>query len=211
MVRISRLTEAVARRALRTMKKNSKLDRSFENARLWRQEANELRKILEKTDLTEESKWGKPCYTYDGKNICIIQRMNAFLALLFFKGALLKDPDNVLEVQGANSRGGYRMRFTSPGDVARLAKSVRACVHEAIEVEKAGLKLTAAADLDYPEELVGTFAEDPELEAAFDKLTPGRKRGYVLHFSSAKQTKTRVARIAKYRSRILHGKGLQER
>lgn len=192
------------------MNDKSKLDKSFGAARLWRQEANELRRILARTGLTEELKWGQPCYTYDGKNICIIQRMNGFLALLFFKGALLKDPDNVLEVQGANSRSGYRMRFTGVRDVAKMAKSVRACVREAIEVEKAGLTVERAPDLEYPEELVDKFAEDPELRAAFDKLTPGRKRGYVLHFSDAKQPKTRVARLERYRSKILTGKGFQE-
>ena len=189
---------------------NSKLEEAFAGARLWRQEAIELRRILAETGLTEELKWGKPCYTYDGKNICIIQRMNSFLALLFFKGTLLKDPDNVLEVQGANSRSGYRMRFTSVKDVAKMAKSVKAYVGEAIEVEKAGLKVEKASRLDYPEELVDKFAEDSELRAAFDKLTPGRKRGYALYFSDAKQSKTRVARIERCRSKILAGKGFQE-
>lgn len=192
------------------MNENSKLEKSFSGATLWRQEANELRKILVRTGLTEELKWGKPCYTYDGKNICIIQRMNGFLALLFFKGVLLKDPDNVLELQGANSRSGYRMRFTSVRGVAKMAKSLKAYVREAIEVEQLGLKLEKASDVEYPEELVDRLAEDPELGAAFDKLTPGRKRGYVLHFSDAKQSKTRVARIERYRSKILSGKGLQE-
>ena len=192
------------------MNRKSTLEKSFDSARLWRQEANELRKILLSAGLTEELKWGKPCYTYDGKNICIIQRMNSFLALLFFKGALLKDPDNVLEVQGANSRNGYRMRFTSVKDVAKMAKSVKAYVGEAIEVEKAGLKVEKASRLDYPEELVDKFAEDSELRAAFDKLTPGRKRGYALYFSDAKQSKTRVARIERCRSKILAGKGFQE-
>jgi uncharacterized protein YdeI (YjbR/CyaY-like superfamily) len=192
------------------MNETSKLEKSFGSARLWRQEANELRRILLRAGLTEELKWGKPCYTHDGKNICIIQRMNGFLALLFFKGALLKDPDDVLEVQGANSRGGYRMRFTSVRDVAKMAKSVKAYIREAIEVEKAGLKVAKASDLEYPEELVDKFAEDPELRAAFDQLTPGRQRGYVLYFSDAKQSKTRLARIERCRSRILTGKGFQE-
>jgi uncharacterized protein YdeI (YjbR/CyaY-like superfamily) len=163
-----------------------------------------------RTDLTEELKWGKPCYAYDGKNICIIQRMSGFLALLFFKGALLKDPDDVLEVQGVNSRAGYRMRFSSVQDVAKMAKSIKACVREAIEVETVGLKVEAAPDLEYPEELVDILAEDPELKTAFARLTLGRKRGYVLHFSDAKQPKTRVARIGRCRSRILAGKGFQE-
>lgn len=193
------------------MNEDSKLDKSFGTARLWREEANELRKILLGTELIEELKWGKPCYTCDGKNICIIQRMNGFLALLFFKGALLEDPDNVLEVQGANSRGGYRMRFTSVQGVANMAKTVKAYVREAIQVEKSGQRIASAPDMQYPVELIDKLAEDPELKAAFDKLTPGRKRGYVLHFSDAKQAKTRAARIDKYRSKILKGKGLQDR
>jgi uncharacterized protein YdeI (YjbR/CyaY-like superfamily) len=192
------------------MDRNSKLEESFDGARLWRREAIELRKVLARTGLAEEFKWGKPCYTHDGKNICIIQRMNGFLALLFFKGALLKDRDNVLEAQGPNSRSGYRMRFTSVRDVAKMTKSVEAYVREAIEVEKAGLKVETRPDLEYPEELVERFVEDPELKAAFDRLTPGRKRGYVLHFSDARQAKTRAARIAKCRPKILSGKGFQE-
>ena len=193
------------------MNEHSKLEKSFGGARLWRQEALALRKILKTTALTEEYKWGKPCYTLDGKNICIIQRMNDFLALLFFKGALLKDPDDILEVQGANSRGGYRIRFNSVQGVTKMAQSVKAYVREAIEVEKAGLKMQLAPEQEYPEELVAKLAEDPKLKAAFDNLTPGRKRGYVLHFSSAKQSKTRLARIEKCRSKILTGRGFQER
>ena len=192
------------------MNEDSKLEKSFDSARLWRQEAIELRRTLLRTGLSEELKWGKACYTHDGKNVCIIQRMNGFLALLFFKGALLKDPDNVLEVQGPNSRGGYRMRFTAVQDVAKMANTVKAYVREAIEVEKAGLRMETPSDSKYPEELVDKLAQDPELKTAFDKLTPGRKRGYVLHFSDAKQSKTRLARIDRYRSKILKGKGFQE-
>jgi uncharacterized protein YdeI (YjbR/CyaY-like superfamily) len=188
-----------------------KLDKLFSNAKLWRQEAEKLREILLDSGLTEELKWGKPCYAYDGKNICIIQRMKAFLALLFFKGALLKDPDNVLEVQGPNSRSGYRMRFNSVQDVASKAKSVKSYINESIEIEKAGLKVEKSTDLHYPEELIEKLDADRELKAAFDNLTAGRQRGYVLHFSDAKQSKTRVARIERYRRNILDGKGLQER
>ena len=123
---------------------------------------------------------------------------------------MLTDPDKLLEVQGANSRAGYRMRFTSLRDVATRAKSVKAYVREAIEVERRGLKIATASDLEYPQELVDKFAEDPELKAAFDKLTPGRKHGYVLHISEAKRSQTRVARIERSRSRILRGRGVHE-
>jgi len=198
-------------RHIKTMRKNPYLDKTFFDAKIWRQEADQLRIILLDCSLTEELKWDKPCYTFDGKNICIIQRMKGFLALLFFKGALLEDPDGVLEVQGPNSRAGYRMRFNSVEDVARMAKNVKACVNQAIENEKAGLKMEKPADLKYPDELVTKFDEDSELKAAFDALTLGRRRGYVLHFSAAKQSNTRRARIEKYRHHILKGKGYQER
>jgi uncharacterized protein YdeI (YjbR/CyaY-like superfamily) len=118
------------------MARNPKVDKSFSNATRLRQEAEKLREVLLECGLTEELKWGKPCYTYNGKNICIIQRMKDFLALLFFKGALLKDPDDVLEVQGPNSRAGYRIRFSSAQDVTRMAKSIKAYTREAIELEK---------------------------------------------------------------------------
>ncbi len=191
--------------------KNSAVDKSFREARIWRREADKLREILLDSGLSEELKWGKPCYSSDGKNICIIQRMKGFLALLFFKGALLKDPDGVLEVQGPNSRAGYRMRFLSVQDVAAMSRAVKAYVHEAIEIEKAGLKVETERVLEYPKELIGKFEEDPEFGAAFDQLTPGRKRGYILHFSDAKQPATRVRRIEKFRDNILQGKGVQGR
>ena len=187
------------------------LDKLFSNARLWREEASELREVLLECGLTEELKWRSPCYTSGGKNICIIQRMKDFLALLFFKGALLQDPDGILEVQGAYSREGYRVRFTSVQDVDRLADSVRACVREAIAVEQAGLKVETPPDLEYPQELTDKLDEDPDLGAAFDALTPGRRRGYVLHVAAAKQSKTRTARVDRCRDKILAGKGLLER
>lgn len=189
----------------------ARIDESFRNAELWRQEALELREMLLGCGLTEELKWGSPCYTHDGRNICIIQRMKGFLALMFFKGALIEDPDGVLEIQGPNSRAGYRIRFAGVPDVVRLKKSVKACVRAAIEVEKAGLEVSPAEDPDYPEELIDRFEADPDFQVAFDRLTPGRRRGYVLRFSDAKQSSTRAGRIEKYRRRILEGKGLHDR
>ncbi|MDE3001563.1 MAG: DUF1801 domain-containing protein [Gemmatimonadota bacterium] len=187
------------------------VDEVFLNATRWLQEAEALRQILLDCDLTEALKWGKPCYAHDGKNICIIQSMKDFLALLFFKGALLKDPDGLLERQGPNSRSGFRMRFTSVQEVARMAKSIKAFVNEAIEVERAGLKVERATKFDYPEELLDRFVDDPDFKTAFDRLTPGRQRGYVLHFSGARLSKTRAARIERYRRKILDGKGFHDR
>ena len=137
--------------------------------------------------------------------------MKDFLALLFFKGALLKDPDSLLEKQGPNSRAGYRMRFNSVREIEKVAGSVKAYAREAVEVEKAGLRLEKGPDFTYPKELTDRFHEGPVFKAAFDELIPGRQRGYVLHFSSAKQSKTRAARIEKYRPRILDGKGFHDR
>jgi uncharacterized protein YdeI (YjbR/CyaY-like superfamily) len=189
---------------------NRQVDNLFRNARNWRQEADALREILLECDLAEEVKWGKPCYTHDGKNICIIQRMKDFLALLFFKGALLNDPDDILEVQGPNSRAGYRMRFTSVDDVTRLAGSIKSYVREAIEVELAGLAVKRQSSLEFPDELVASFQDDPDFESSFEALTPGRKRGYILHFTDAKKSKTRFARIEKSRRKILEGKGIHD-
>lgn len=192
---------------------NPDLDPSFRKATLWREEADKLRAALLACGLDEELKWGKPCYAHEGRNIAIIQRMNGFLALMFFKGALLKDPDGVLERQGPNSRAGFRMRFTSVKDVTRQAKSLKALVREAIDVEKQGLKVEKPkpGDLTLPPELTVAFKRDPTFKAAFNALTPGRQRGYALHFSEAKQSKTRAARIEKYRDKIFDGKGFQER
>lgn len=189
----------------------TEVDKSFTKAKLWREEADALRAILLASGLDEELKWGKPCYVHDGKNIAIIQRLKDFLALMFFKGALLNDPDGVLERQGPNSRSGFRIRFTSVKDVARMKKSVKALIREAVDVEKKGLKVEKSDDLDMPEELADAFNEDPDFKAAFDALTPGRRRGYVLHFSGAKQSATRAARIEKYRDKIFDGKGFHDR
>ena len=188
-----------------------KLDRQFSEAKLWREEALALRAVLLDCGLTEAMKWGKPCYGQDGANIAIIQRMKGFLALLFFKGALLDDPDGILAPQGPNSRSGYRAVFTSVQDVERMAPSIRACVRQALEVERKGLKVETSTEIDLPEELVFAFDEDPDFRAAFEALTPGRQRGYALYFSDAKQSETRTSRIEKYRQKIFDGKGFHDR
>jgi uncharacterized protein YdeI (YjbR/CyaY-like superfamily) len=190
---------------------NSKVDKSFRNATRWREEAEKLRAILLDCALTEETKWGKPCYTADGKNIVIIQRMKDFLALAFFKGALLKDPEGILELPGPNSREGRRIRFTGVQDVVAMEDTLKAYIREAVAAEKAGLKVSKPTKLDIPEELRNRFDEDPALKDAFDALTPGRQRGYALYFSGAKQSRTRDARITKYRPKILDGKAFHDR
>ena len=193
------------------MNGNPVLDTVFSDAKKWRAEALSLRQVLLQAGLSEELKWGKPCYAHDGKNICIIQRMNHFLSLMFFKGGLLKDPDGILEVQGPNSRAGYRIRFTSVQEVVSREASILACIKQAIAVEKAGLKMEKSKDLEYPEELVEKFDDDDEFKQAFERLTPGRRRGYLMHFCNARQSKTKVTRIEKCRPAIMIGKGLQER
>lgn len=171
----------------------------------------DLRPILLSCGLTEEIKWGKPCYSHEGTNIVILQEMNGFLALMFFKGALLDDPGGVLEDQGPNSRSARRLRFTSVEDVARLADTVRAYVEEAIDVEQAGLKVGPAPELVFVEELQNRLDRDPAFKAAFESLTPGRQREYNLYFSAAKQAETRTARVDKYTPKILDGKGFRDR
>ena len=192
--------------------RSPRVDQSLKEATRWQLEMEMLRELLLECGLTEEFKWRLPCYAHHGKNICIIQSMKDFLALMFFKGALLKDPDGVLESQGPHSRAAFRMRFTSAEDVTKTAESIKACVREAVEMERAGLKVEMkSTDVEYPQELIGRLDEDPDFKAAFDELTPGRRRSYAVHFSGAKQSKTRAARIEKYRQKILDGKGFHDR
>ncbi len=193
------------------MTKNPKVNKLFSYAKHWEREANLLREILLECNLTEEIKWRSPCYTYNGKNICIIQRMASFLSLLFFKCVLLKDPDDLLEPQGIHSRAGYLICFTNAEDVLTAAKSIKAYVHEAIEIEQAGLKVELQIDCTYPGELIEKFDSDPDFRIAFNNLSPGRQRGYVMHFSDAKKSKTRTARIERCRQKIFDGKGLRAR
>lgn len=190
---------------------NPEVERAISGSSRWRQEAGALRGILLDCGLSEELKWRKPCYLHEGKNICIIQEMKHFLALLFFKGALLEDPDGLLERQGPHSRSGFRMRFTGVREVREAAGSIRAYVREAIRVEEAGLAVEKGTDPEYPDELVERLDADPDFRAAFGRLTPGRQRFYLIHFSGAKKSRTRAARIERYRRKILDGKGFHDR
>ena len=190
---------------------NPKVDAYITRSERWSEEMTDLRAILLSRGLTEEIKWGKPCYSHEGRNIVILQEMKEFLALMFFKGALLKASQGALEEQGPNSRSARRIRFTSVEDVARLTDTVTAYIDEAIDIEEAGLEVGPAPKLVFVDELQNRLDQDPAFEAAFEALTPGRQREYDLYFSNAKQAKTREARVEKHAKRILEGKGFRDR
>ncbi|MEZ4684065.1 MAG: YdeI/OmpD-associated family protein [Caldilineaceae bacterium] len=179
----------------------------------WAEELAALRLILLDTALTEELKWKVPCYTFEGNNILIMSAFKEYCSLSFFKGALLQDPEGILEKPGENTQAGRLIRFTDVQRIVDLASTIKVYIAEAIEVEKAGLDVEykKVSDFDVPDELVDVFDEDPQFREAFDALTPGRQRGYLLHFAGAKQSKTRKARIKKYREQIFDGKGMHDR
>ena len=190
-----------------------KVDAYVSRAKKWQGETRKLRTILLDCGLGEKLKWGKPCYTFQDSNLAIIQGFKDHCSLMFFKGVLLDDPDGVLVRPGENSRAQKRVDFTSVDQIDEMESTLRGFIDQAMAVEKAGLKvdLEEKRALDLPEELTAKFDEDPELATAFRALTPGRQRAYVLHFSGAKQSKTRVARIERCVDRILAGKGVNER
>lgn len=177
----------------------------------WGAEMDAASRILLGAGLDMEIKWRKPCFLHEGRNIAILQPMKDFLALLFFKGALIDDPDGLLESQGPNSRSSKRVCFRQDGDAERMAGAIQALARSAIAVEVAGLSVPGGDELVLPAELAEALAADPELSDAFDALTPGRQRGYVIHVNGAKQATTRFSRIAKCRDKIMAGKGFQDR
>lgn len=191
---------------------NPSIDWFFNKAANWQQEFEQLRMIVLDCGLNEELKWGQPCYTFQKKNIVLIHGFKDYCALLFFKGALLNDAKNILIQQTENVQSARQVRFTNVKEILKIKVLLKAYIHEAIEVEKAGLKVevkkTAAFKL--PIELQNKFVEDPLLKTAFYKLTPGRQRAYLLHFASPKQSKTRASRIEKCIPQILNGKGLND-
>jgi uncharacterized protein YdeI (YjbR/CyaY-like superfamily) len=190
---------------------NLKIDEFLSKARQWRDETAKLRKIALDCQLTEEMKWGKPCYTFQEKNIVLIQGFKEYCALLFFKGALLKDAENILVKIGEHTQAGRQIRFTSVREIAKLQTVLKTYIHEAMEVEKAGSKVKLKKEPEpVPEELRSKLEEVPALKTAFAALTPGRQRAYILHISAAKQSKTRAARVEKYIPQILEGKGLND-
>ncbi len=186
------------------------VDEYLRSAELWHDEIVALRPTLLGCGLDEEIKWGKPCYGQDGRNICILQEMKDFLAVMFFKGALLSDPEGVLVDQGPNSRSARRIELTSVDDVRRLASTIEAYVAEAIDVETQGLTVPPE-ELVLVDELQRRLDGDAELAAAFSDLTPGRQREYNLYVSDAKKAETREGRVDRCVDRILSGKGLRDR
>ena len=190
---------------------NPKVDDFLERSEKWREEMTKLRAIMLDSQLDEELKWGKPCYAFQQSNVVIIQGFKDYCALLFVKGALLKDPAGVLVQQTENVQSARQIRFTGLDEIIELEPVIKACVAEAIEVEKAGLKVEFKKELTaIPEELQTKFNEMPDLEKAFYALTPGRQRAYVLHFSAAKQSATRASRVEKCIPLIMAGKGLND-
>jgi uncharacterized protein YdeI (YjbR/CyaY-like superfamily) len=193
-------------------KPNPKVDWYFDKAKQWQAEIKKLRSIALDCGLTEDLKWGCPCYTLQGVNIVLIHTFKEYCALLFFKGALFKDPEGILVQQTKNVQFARQIRFASLKQINAMKAAVKAYIHEAIAVEKSGVKieLKKTSEFEMPEEFINKLDEDPDLKAAFDALTPGRQRGYLLYFASAKQAKTRAARIEKYTQQILAGKGLDD-
>jgi uncharacterized protein YdeI (YjbR/CyaY-like superfamily) len=191
---------------------NPKVDAYFSNAKKWRKELQKLRRILLDCQLTEELKWGKPCYAFEKRNMIIILSLKEHCVLLFFKGALLKDPNGILIKAGENTEAGRQMRFTDIREIVEMETVLKAYIHEAIEVEKAGLKVNfkKITELKIPEEFQKKLDEIPALKTAFDALTPGRQRGYIFYFSAPKQCKTRESRVEKCMQQILDGKGLND-
>ncbi|MFW9847194.1 MAG: YdeI family protein [Candidatus Thorarchaeota archaeon] len=191
---------------------NPKVDAYLSKAKKWQDEFEILREIILDCGLAEELKWGKPCYTYQKNNLVIIQGFKEYCALLFFKGVLLKDSRGILVKPGKNTQSGRQIRFNNSGEIVEMKSILKAYIHEAIEVEKAGLKVSYKPTRDFkiPEEFQRKLDEIPALKTAFHALTPGRQRAYLLHFSTPKQSKTRESRVEKCMQKILDGKGLND-
>jgi len=191
---------------------NPKVDDCLSKVERWREEFERLRTIILDCGLTEELKWGWPCYTVGKANIVLMHGFKEYCALLFFKGALMKDPNGILVQQTENVQAGRQIRFTGAHEIAQMEPILKAYVRDAVEVEKAGLKMDfkKTAEFAMPDEFRAKLDEIPALQTAFEALTPGRQRAYLLHFSSAKQSKTRETRIEKCMPHILDGKGLDD-
>lgn len=194
-------------------KKNPAVEACFSDTEKWHKEFKKLRTIIHGFPLAEELKWGKPCYTFNGSNLLIIQGFKEYCALMFCKGALLKDAQGQLVAPGENTQSARQMRFTEARQIKELEPVLKAYIEEAIAAEQAGLKVEfkKSTNLVYPAELQQKLDENPAFKAAFEALTPGRRRAYNLHFSQARQSATRASRIEKCLPDILRGKGLNDR
>lgn len=192
---------------------NPKTDWFFDKDSKWQDEYKLLRTIILDTGLTEELKWGKPCYTVNGNNVVLIHGFKDYCALLFHKGVLLNDAENILVQQTKNVQSARQIRFTDAQQINEMAAIIRAYIFEAVEVEKAGIEvpMKKTSEFEMAEEFIEKLDAIPELKEAFEALTPGRQRGYLLHFSGAKQSKTRASRVEKCIPDILEGKGLNDR
>ena len=192
---------------------NPKVDEYLQHTKRWRAEMEALRAVALDCGLTEELKWGKPCYTHDSSNVLILYSLKEYCAVGFMRGSLLADPEEILVAPGENSQAARWMKFSDVDDIAERESTLRAFVEEAIGLVDAGIKVefTEKHELVFPEELVKKFEAEPEFKDAFDALTPGRQRGWNLHFSGAKQSKPRDSRIEKAVPRIMDGKGRNDR
>jgi uncharacterized protein YdeI (YjbR/CyaY-like superfamily) len=191
---------------------NPEVDWYFDKVEKWQKEIKKLRTIALDCGLAEKLKWGCPCYTFEGNNIVLIHVFKEYCAYLFFKGALLNDPDNILIQQTENVQSARQVRFTNLKEIVEMERTLKAYIYEAIEVERAGLKvkLKKTSDFNIPEEFQKKLDKMSALKKAFEALTPGRQRAYIFHFSQPKQSKTREARVEKYIPQILDGKGLDD-
>lgn len=190
---------------------NIKVGSYISKLKTWKAEMEALRAILHAFPLTEELKWGKPCYAFENSNIIIIQGFKEYCGLLFFKGALLKDAKGLLVKPGENTQGGRLMKFKTVQEITKLKASIKSYIKEAIEVEKLGLKIEPMEkELVLPDELLAIFKKNANFKKAFNALTPGRQRAYNMFFTAAKQSATRETRIEKYKKQILDGKGIND-
>jgi len=190
-----------------------KVDKYIENIKNWKEETKLLRQICLDCGLEEDFKWMHPCYTYQGKNIVLIHGFKDYCALLFHKGALLKDTDEVLIQQTENVQSARQIRFTNSEEIIDLAPIIKSYIFEAVEVEKAGLKVKTkkTSEFEMVDEFKEVLQENPDIQTVFEALTPGRQRGYLLYFSQAKQSKTRLSRIEKSIPKMIEGKGYNEK
>jgi uncharacterized protein YdeI (YjbR/CyaY-like superfamily) len=189
---------------------NPGVDEFLGRGKKWKKEFEKLRRIILDCQLTEALKWGFPCYMYGNSNIVLIQGFKEYCALLFFKGALLKDTNSILSMIGKNTQAGRQIRFTNPEEIAGMENILKTYIQEAIEVEKTGLKVNfkKSSEFEIPEEFQKRLDKKPALKTAFFGLTPGRQRAYLLHFSTPKLSKTRESRIERWEQQILRGKGI---